>query len=98
MRSQVRKVREAAQALLSGLRPGDEIMVAKFNDQLTILQPFTGDPARPRTTLGDVGRAWGGTALFRALEHTLKDLRGRPGRKVILVVSDGLDNDVARDQ
>jgi len=25
-------VREAAQALLATLRPGDEIMVAKFND------------------------------------------------------------------
>ncbi len=98
MRSQVRKVREAAQALLGGLRPGDEIMLARFNDELTILQPFTGDALRVGKTLKDPGRARGGTALFRSIEHTLKDLRERPGRKVILVVSDGLDNDVARDQ
>jgi VWFA-related protein len=98
MRAQVSRVKEAAQALLRGLRPGDEIMVAKFNDQLTVLQGFTADPGAPEGTLADVGQAWGGTALFRALERTLKDLRERPGRKVILVVSDGLDNDVARDQ
>jgi VWFA-related protein len=98
MAGQIGKVREAARALLTGLRPGDEILVAKFNDQLTVLQPFTGDPDEPERTLKSVGRARGGTALFRAVEETLKDLRGRSGRKVILAVSDGLDNDVARGQ
>ena len=96
MAGQVKRVREAAQALLKGLRPGDEIMVAKFNDQLTILQGFTGDPGDPEKTLGRIGVAWGGTLLFRSIEQTLRDLRERPGRKVILVVSDGLDNEIDR--
>jgi VWFA-related protein len=96
MRNQVRRVREAARSLLSQLRPGDEILVAKFNDQLTVLQPFTGSVDDPDRTLESVGRARGGTALFRAVEKTLKDVRDRPGRKVILVVSDGLDNDIGR--
>jgi VWFA-related protein len=98
MSSQVRRVREAAKTLLSQLRPGDEILVAKFNEQLTVLQPFTDRIEDPERTLRNVGRARGGTALFRAVEKTLKDVRDRPGRKVILVVSDGLDNDVQRDQ
>ena len=98
MRNQVRKVREAARSLLSQLRPGDEILVAKFNDQLTVLQPFTGSVDDPDRTLENVGRARGGTALFRAVEKTLKDVRDRPGRKVILVVSDGLDNDIHREE
>jgi VWFA-related protein len=96
MTGQVKKVREAAQALLAGLRPADEIMVARFNDQLTVLQSFTSDPGEPGKTLGKIGSAWGGTALFRSIEETLKDLRERQGRKVILVVSDGLDVDVGR--
>ena len=96
MAGQVKRVREAAQALLKGLRPGDEIMVAKFNDQLTVLQNFTGDPGDPGKTLGRIGVAWGGTLLFRSIGQTLRDLRERPGRKVILVVSDGLDNDIER--
>src|SRR6266581_888908 len=96
MGSQVKKVREAAQALLATLRPGDEIMVAKFNDDLTVLQNFTGDPGDPEKTLKRVGTAFGGTAIFRSIETTLRDLRSRAGRKVILVVSDGLDNDIER--
>ena len=96
MREQVHHVKEASEALLRGLRPGDEIMVAKFNDQVTVLQPFTGDPGDPGRTLGRIGAARGGTALFQAVEKTLKDVRSRPGRKIILVVSDGLDNDLDR--
>src|SRR2546428_1389769 len=96
MGSQVKKVREAAQALLATLRPGDEIMVAKFNDQVTVLQNFTGDPGDPEKSLKRVGTAFGGTAIFRSIETTLRDLRSRAGRKVILVVSDGLDNDIER--
>ena len=96
MGSQVKKVREAAQALLSRLRPGDEIRVARFNDELTVLQDFTGDPGDPDKTLRRIGTSFGGTAIFRSIEKTLRDLRERPGRKVILVVSDGLDNDIER--
>ena len=96
MGGQVKKVREAAQALLSALRPGDEVMVAKFNDELTILQDFTGDPADPERTLKRIGAASGGTAIFRSIDSTLRDLRTRPGRKAILVVSDGMDNDIER--
>ncbi len=98
MGSQVRRVREAARALIEGMREGDEVMVARFNEQLTILMPFTGDPGAPAKSLKRLGRARGGTALFRALGEVVRDMRSRKGRKVILVVSDGLDNDVARDQ
>src|SRR2546426_11380567 len=71
-------------------------LVAKFNDQLTVLQNFTGDPGDPEKTLKRVGTAFGGTAIFRSIETTLRDLRPRAGRKGILVVSDGLDNDIER--
>ncbi|MCZ6695972.1 MAG: VWA domain-containing protein [Acidobacteria bacterium] len=98
MGSQIRKVREAARALIEGMREGDEVMVARFNQQLTVLMPFTGDPGSPAKALSRLGRARGGTALFRALGEVVRDLRTRKGRKVILVVSDGLDNDIARDQ
>ena len=96
MGGQVKKVREAAQALLATLRPRDEIMVARFNDELTVLQKFTSDPGDPDRTLKRIGAVSGGTAIFRSIEMTLRDLRLRPGRKVILVVSDGLDNDIER--
>ncbi|HEU5179489.1 MAG TPA: VWA domain-containing protein [Candidatus Polarisedimenticolia bacterium] len=97
MSEQVQRVREAAEALLGALRPIDEIMVAKFNQDRVVLQPFTHDPGDPERTLSKIGKAEGGTALFRSIALTLRDLRPRPGRKVILVVTDGGDNDIARD-
>jgi len=98
MGSQIHEVEEAARVLLAGLRPGDEILVAKFNDQVTVLQPFTGDSAPLEQRLRSLGRARGGTALFLSIESILKDVRDRPGRKVILVVSDGQDNTLDRAQ
>lgn len=92
MGSQVRDVRAAARTLIETLRPGDEAAVAKFSDQLTVLMSFTADPGDPDRALKSLGLARGGTALFRAIEEAVKDLRGRRGRKVVLVVSDGLDN------
>jgi len=94
MGGQILRVREAVKALLAVLRASDEIMVAKFNQDRTIVQPFTHDPGDPEVTLRELGAAEGGTAIFRSIEQTLKDLRVRPGRKVMLVVTDGLDNDV----
>jgi Ca-activated chloride channel homolog len=91
MAGQVGKVEEAARALLAGLRPGDEVMVARFNHQLTILQPFTGRLPEGAGRLRDLGAASGGTALFHAISSTLLELRDRPGRKIVLVVSDGVD-------
>jgi VWFA-related protein len=96
MGSQIKRVREASEALLAALRQQDEIMVARFNHERNVLQPFTRDPGDPEVTLQDIGKAWGGTSIFRSIEQTLKDLRQRPGRKVILVVTDGLDNNVGR--
>ena len=56
MAGQVNRVEEAARALLAGLRPGDEVMVAKFNHQLTVLQsaapaaaPHFSAPSRRRS-------------------------------------------------
>ena len=98
MAGEIKRVREAAKALLGVLRASDEIMVAKFNQDRTVLQPFTHDAGDPEVTLSEIGTAGGGTALFRSVGQTLKDLRVRPGRKVIVAVTDGLDNDVARDR
>ena len=98
MGSQIDKVEEAARALLEGLRPGDEILVAKFSDQVTVLQPFTGAGGAFDRSLRAIGRARGGTALFQSIEQVLKDVRERPGRKVILAITDGQDNALERAQ
>jgi VWFA-related protein len=96
MGRQIDRIREAALALLKTLRPGDEVLVARFNEELTVLTPFTSAPEDPGRTLKAIGTARGGTAIFRSIGEILRDLRERPGRKVVIVVTDGLDNDVER--
>ena len=81
MGSQIKDVEKAARALLSGLRAGDEIMVAKFNDQLTVLQPFTGDPRDLDRSLRRIGRAVGGTASSAPSRRRSRTCAGAPGAR-----------------
>ncbi|HKY32743.1 MAG TPA: VWA domain-containing protein [Candidatus Polarisedimenticolia bacterium] len=93
---QMGKWKEAVAALASSLRPIDEVRLAAFTTDVTVLQEFTSDPAALLAAasrgLQDAG---GGTRVFAALEETLRDLRHRPGRKAVFLLTDGLDNDLA---
>jgi VWFA-related protein len=93
MRIHMSKITRAAADLLSVMRPVDRVRLAAFSDELVILQDFTGDAASLGDSLGRAGPPAGGTRLFRAISETVRDLRGRAGRKAILVLTDGLDTD-----
>ena len=90
---QMGKWREACLALAAVLRPIDEVRVATFTSDLTILQDFTRDPNLLARSIAGVEQGGGGTGLFRAVDETLRDLKLRAGRKVIFVLTDGLDNE-----
>ena len=89
---QMGKWGEACAALASALRPIDEVRLATFASDLKVLQDFTSDPNLLAAAVGDLGPAGGGTDIYRSIEQTLHDLRDRPGRKVIFLLTDGLDN------
>jgi VWFA-related protein len=87
------RVEAAALALARASNPDDEIFVLNFNDKARIDVPFTSD----RGVLeGGIGRAdaIGGTAMRDAIgmaQGYLAD-RGTRDRKVLVVVTDGIDN------
>ena len=84
-------VKTAALKLLSELRAADAVAVYSFNAVVTELQPFTTDKgAAERAVLRP--HALGGTALFDALVRVSRDLAARPGKKAIVVFTDGDDN------
>ncbi len=91
MRVHMEKVAQAAAEVLEAMRPVDQVRVAAFSDEMIVLQDFTRDPASLRASLSK--EAAGGTRLFKAVEDTVRDMRDRPGRKVIVVITDGLDTD-----
>jgi VWFA-related protein len=68
----------------------DEAKLLVFSDRVLVETPFTNLPSILTLGLADV-EAQGGTALHDALYLGLKRLEDRPGRKVAILLSDGLD-------
>jgi Ca-activated chloride channel homolog len=91
MQSALPALKSAALRLIGELRPADAVGVYSFNAAVTELQPFSTDkPAAERAVLR--AQALGGTALYDALVRVNRDLAGRPGKKAIVVFTDGDDN------
>lgn len=84
-------LQEAAIAFLRKLEEGDQAMVVQFNESVKGSLEFTADGERLEQFVEAV-QAWGGTALYDAIHYALQRVRDRPGRKALLVFSDGEDN------
>lgn len=80
-----------AAAFAAASRENDEVAVHLFSDRLLYASPFVGAAAELPAALSDV-RADGGTALFDHLYLAVKQLETRQGRRVVVVLSDGLDS------
>jgi Ca-activated chloride channel family protein len=81
---------DAARAFLDRLRPEDEAAVMVFADRVLALTPF--GPPEPSLLAGVEGTlAAGGTALTDHLYAALRLLDERPGRRTVVLLSDGAD-------
>jgi VWFA-related protein len=86
------KALEGAHAFFSAMAAIDEAKLVLFSDRLLLETPFTGITSI--LTLGLSGvEATGGTALNDSLYLALKRLEPRSGRKVVILLSDGVDVD-----
>src|SRR5882672_8986504 len=86
-------VEAAALALARASNPQDEIFVLNFNDKARIDVPFTSDVGVLETGIARVDSI-GGTAMRDAIDlgqHYLAE-HGTRDRKVLLVITDGIDN------
>jgi Ca-activated chloride channel family protein len=85
--------RAASKFFYSALRPGqDKALMMSFDTAPALLQDYTDDPAL-LTQGAERIVAGGSTALYDAvLDAAVDKLARRQGRRVIIVVSDGLDN------
>jgi Ca-activated chloride channel family protein len=84
------QLKNAVRKFLAALGPKDQVTLAAFNDQLFTL-------ARRETVAAQRLRAvdrlapWGGTALFDVIVRGVQLLSRAPGRRVLVVFSDGDD-------
>ena len=90
MAGRLRSAVDGAKTFVGGMKRLDEAKMILFSDRILLETPFTSVPSI--LTLGLSGvQPQGGTALNDALYLGLKRLEGRQGRKVVVLVSDGVD-------
>jgi Ca-activated chloride channel family protein len=88
------RVKNSIVKLIDELGPQDAVAVYTFDERLVTRQPFTSDKnAAKRAVLRT--RAQGRTALFDAMTQASLDISKRPGKKTLIVFTDGDDNSSA---
>lgn len=85
------QIKSAAMTFLGNLRPHDRVMVVSFNDTVQVLCDLTNNRARLEAAVrsiksGEFTQVY--EAVYTAVWETLHDI---PGRKAVIVFSDGID-------
>jgi len=73
------------------LRPVDQAAVFSVSTDVTLAAPLTNDARRLELTIGSFGKPEGATSLFDGIILAGDYLHPYPGRRVIVIVSDGVD-------
>ena len=93
------EIESATRFLRAVLREGntdDEVALYSFNWQVRVQASYTRRTERLERALHTL-RAEGGTSLYDALYLASQDMEGRPGRHVLIVVTDGGDTTSYKD-
>jgi VWFA-related protein len=90
MGSALDDLRTAVRAFLQQLRSEDQVTLLAFNDEMFPLTQRETDQALRIQALDRLA-AFGGTRLYDAIIHSLELLSRRPGRRGVIVFSDGED-------
>jgi VWFA-related protein len=83
-------LQEAALNFVYKLEDVDQALVVQFNASIKGSAEFSGDIDRLERFV-DGMQAWGGTSLHDAIHYGLNRIRDQPGRKAVVVFSDGAD-------
>jgi Ca-activated chloride channel family protein len=90
MQKSLHFLQEAAGHFVGKLEEVDEALLVQFNETVKGSVEFTPDVDRLDQFIEGL-QAWGGTSLFDAIQYGLDRIRERPGRKALVVFSDGAD-------
>jgi VWFA-related protein len=90
MNENIRFLREAVLNFVYKLDEVDTALVVSFNESVKGSAEFTGDIDRLERFVEGL-QAWGGTSLYDAIHYSLGRIKDQPGRKAVIVFSDGAD-------
>jgi Ca-activated chloride channel family protein len=92
MRGKIRQVKQAALAFLQASNPGDEFFLIGFNDDVELLQDYTGDIDEVGDALENTVVA-GKTHLYDAVYLGVEKAQaGTRSKKALVVITDGDDD------
>jgi VWFA-related protein len=91
-KSELKKIKEAAEGFVDALTPGDRVSLITFDDEVNQLLNWTDNMKQVRKALGKIHPGLR-TALYDAMYVAAKDqLEGIDGRKAIILLTDCLNN------
>jgi len=91
-KSELKKIKEAAEGFAEALSRGDRISIIKFDDDVELLLDWTDNLRKIRATLGKI-RSGIRTVLYDAMYMAAQEqLKGVDGRKAIILLTDCLNN------
>jgi Ca-activated chloride channel family protein len=89
--SKLESAKAAAKGFLNQMRTGDQTGVITFNTEVEMVQEITQDRGALEAAIDNI-RPSGDTAMFDALVEATRVLNPLPGRKAVIVLTDGMDN------
>ncbi len=86
--------RQAAASFIEAVRPADRLALVQFADRAELVADLQTARGNAQAALVSYTPA-GGTALYDALQLSMQSLRATEGRRAIVVVTDGRDENAA---
>jgi Ca-activated chloride channel family protein len=86
----LRLAKQASQAFLRELKPGDRSMVVAISSEADVIAPLSSDRAAQAQAIAAVD-PWSTTALHDAIIAALDRLEPEQGRQALILFSDGVD-------
>jgi Ca-activated chloride channel family protein len=90
MKNSMPFLQEAASTFIHRLEDVDKALVVQFNESIKGSAEFTADLDRLDEFV-EALQAWGGTSLYDAVHYGLGRVKDQPGRKAVVVFTDGAD-------
>jgi len=92
MEPHYQRVQDAATAFVANLLPGDRTRIGSFSNRIQIdPETFTSDKHEMLRILRERMQPMGPTPLWGAASAAMTALNGQPGRRVVLIFTDGRD-------
>lgn len=92
--NKLESAKAAAKQYLDQMRTGDQVGIITFNTQVQTVQEITSDRQELETAIDGI-RAQGDTAIYDALVTAVQTLNPLSGRKAVILLTDGMDNQSA---